>query len=266
MSVTCDICKQEFKSKRFLDKHKGNKIPCNFKCTICDTTLSSRRNYTRHMETEHSNKNQPQITNINNTQNNQNNQNNQLVDVKNNVVMLHPLGLTHHYMNRHEVISPVKNMLVKMVRAKKFALAYETLFKQIHGNPDIPEHHNVYAKDINKDQICVFNGAYFEVHFKDMIIPDMYRILKEEMKWAVNETDLDAEEKDQLMWDIQKNWMHTDVDKDTNMHRIIVNNRPVVEDTFNTKTVYRNLEYIAKSKKLKLKNVTSRNKDPLKLQ
>jgi len=284
--LKCAKCEQFFKRKDHYEKHINNILmPCTLSCIGCHVKYDTKRKFSTHIKScvkynailkaIHDNQadNNQALTNINsntydnvaNTTNNNTNHNNQLVDIKNNVVMLHPLGLTHHYMNREEVISPVKGMLVEMVRQKQFKLAYEKLFQQIHGNPEIPEHHNIYAKEEDSDKVCIFNGKYFQMQMSKIIVPDMYHILKEEMKWAVNNTDLDPKEKDQLMWDIQRDWMDTEVETDKTMERVFYNNKPVVETTFKKNKVYSNLEYIAKANKVQPEQVKWDNSVPLTL-
>lgn len=283
MGFLCIKCNTVFKTYKLLEAHQNRKVPCDFVCKKCYKQLGCRKSYYNHFASEHNNdinNNDSQEASIqnniasvdNNNANNANKSNNtnshnktQINDIKNNVVMLHPLGLTHQYMDREKVVTPVKGMLLKMVREGKFNEAYKILFDQIHGNPELPEHHNIYVHEQGTEQACVFNGKYFIVESLVQITDDMYRVLKAFMKWSVNTSDIDDEEKDQLMWNIQRDWMRTDVKNDKTMERIFFNNKPVVHETFNKYKVFSNLEYIAKLNKCQVEQIKWDNTRPLQL-
>lgn len=257
----CHKCHFGFTSKKRLKNHLNKPIPCvDFKCEYCEKELWSKTNYYRHRaKCKQKNNAQPHINN--NVNENIGNTNNatQINDIKNNIVMMHPLGLMHHYMNKTEVISPVKGIVLELLRQQKYEMAYQKLFEQIHGNPALPEHHNVYVPRTGKNEICIFNGRYFKTELLDIMMPDMFRTLKGEMKWIVRTSDLDEKEKDQLLWDVQANWMNVNEYNDENMERIMYNNKPVVQKTVRNNEVYTNLEYIAKLNDCKPEEVVFKN-------
>jgi len=273
MYYKCDKCESSFKSKKYLKAHELKKVPCDLVCRICNEKLKCRRSYYYHLENEHLDV-QHDLTNpINNVisynTNNSNNTsttNNTLVNDVKNVVMLHPLGLTYHYMNRDEVITPVNGTVLDLVRKEEYKLAYITMFQQIHGNPEIPEHHNIYVKEKGTNEVYVFNGRGFQPIDLQLISADMYERLRGEMRWAVKRSDADEDEKDQLMWNIQADWMYSkNFDANELMEQVFFNNKIVVEDTFKKSKVYTDLSYIAKSKKCAIEDIKYDNSKPLTL-
>ena len=72
------------------------------------------------------------------------------------------------------------------------------------------------------------------------------------MKWMVKTCEhLTEEEKDQLQWDIQANWMIVNDKEDENMKRILHNNKNIVMDTMNNNIVNPNVEMISRLIELK---------------
>lgn len=275
----CHKCDKTFQSETTLKNHLSKTIPCDFssfECEGCGKRIGSESTYRRHLKTCDWMKskvnnviaNNNNISNSHNTNTNTNN-NTLINDVKNNIVMLHPMGLTHQYMWKDdrlgEVISPIRGTVMDLIRQKKFELAYLTMFKQIHGNPEIPEHHNIYVKEKGKNEACVFNGKGFKTEDLSEMSDQMYRILKGEMRWTVNTSDAEDKEKDQLMWDIHAHWMNINSKTDDLMERIFFNNKLIVEDTFRKYKVYTNLDYIARVNKCNVEDIKWDNSTPLTL-
>jgi hypothetical protein len=269
---TCDTCEKTFKSKRTYRNHIAKKC-CEYICEHCGTKFAVKSTYYYHRKTCTHNKE----VNVNNnivssdlsTTNNNNTNNTMINDVKNNIVMLHPLGLTHAYMYKDgklkDVIEPVKSQLLTLVKEEKYELAYLTLFNQIHGNPEVPENHNIYVKEMGSGSACVFNGKLFKNENIIKISNDMHKFLRDEMRWTVNSSDEDDKVKDQMMWNIYANWMNTSMEKSDMMERIFYNNKPVVENTFNNHKVYTNLDYIARKNNCNVEDIVYDNSIPINL-
>lgn len=283
----CETCHKEYKHKNRYRNHIANKCG-SYKCEQCGKNFNARSTYYYHRKICDKNveentdakvnnnvvSNTDQSNNNNNTNNNNNNNNtnnNTLInDVKNNVVMLNPLGLTHAYMFRDgklkDMIEPVKGNIVTLVKERKYELAYMTLFKQIHGNPDIPENHNVYVKDIGSGKARIFNTVSFKDADISKISYDMHKTLREVMRWTVSSSDEEEKTKDQMMWDIYADWMNTSMEKNNMMERIFYNNKQIVEDTINNCKVYTNLEYIARRHNCSIQDIEFDNSIPIKLE
>ena len=257
----CEKCEKEFKYEKKYINHKNKEIPCDFVCRKCGKEFS-RRSYFRHIKTCNKNPdNKRQITNNDITNNNNNNNNivspitnsnnTNTVQNNNNVVMLTPFGLEHNYTmrktgNLEQIIGPARDLILDLLKKKKYQKAYQVLFEQIHGNSLLPQYHNIYMPRLDSDDICVFKGKRFKFDIIEILMPDMYRYLKVEMRWLVHTAlGLDPKEKDQLLWDIQANWMTINEKKDENMKRILRNNKQVVENTLNSKKVWPDVDAIA---------------------
>ena len=165
-----------------------------------------------------------------------------------------------------DMIEPVKGNIVTLVKERKYELAYMTLFKQIHGNPDIPENHNVYVKDIGSGKARIFNTVSFKDADISKISYDMHKTLREVMRWTVSSSDEEEKTKDQMMWDIYADWMNTSMEKNNMMERIFYNNKQIVEDTINNCKVYTNLEYIARRHNCSIQDIEFDNSIPIKLE
>lgn len=53
MSFSCEKCDQTFSTEKRLEKHKSNKIPCDFACQECEKKCSSRDQYNYHVKSRH---------------------------------------------------------------------------------------------------------------------------------------------------------------------------------------------------------------------
>lgn len=258
--LECQKCNTIFTSQKRYDNHVSNILnPCDNRCFGCNYKGRNRRDLTRHKEKceQYQNKEKVMsiINNTNNTNNvttagshNTNNTNNNTNNIVNNqnLIMLTPYALTHMYINKEEVVKPAQNVVLGLIRKQRFKEAYEKLFQQIHGNPNFPQYHNVFIQDREKEEVCVFEGKRFTYELWDTKIPGLFEYFKYEMKWLIRTADIDVKEKDQLLWDIQANWMRLNTHNNENMERILFNNKDIVEDTIKTKYVVPDLATIGR--------------------
>lgn len=245
MSFFCEKCNKKFKSEKILKRHLDNVLnPCDFVCRGCNYKAGSKGGFYRHKK--ECKKHQDMVKVVNNVTSNNNNINasqNQNVtnnnnNVNQNIVLLQPFGVEREYMQKTEVISPVRDVVIGLIKQQRFAEAYEAIFNQIHGNEKYPEYHNIYLPDIERDDIAVFKGRNFKLDSYKRKVPGLYRFLQHEMKRLVwKSDDLDSTEKDQLMHDIQCNWRSINEYNDPDMKRTLYNNRNVVFDTMDKYTV-----------------------------
>ena len=168
MSFTCVKCAKVFKSEKALKKHLDNVLnPCDFVCRGCNYKAGSKGGFYRHKK--ECKKHQEMIKVINNVTTNNNNINapqntvNNMNNINQNVVLLQPFEVERQYMHKTEVISPVRGIVIELLRQQRFAEAYEAIFNQIHGNEKYPEYHNIYLPDINRDEVAVFKGRNFKL-------------------------------------------------------------------------------------------------------
>ena len=255
-NLICEKCSKQFKRKDHYEKHILNVLnPCDYICIGCNKKCKSRKSFFNHKKkcikyisaskaleygTEKITNN---ITNapINvSTQNTQNNTNNQ-------VVLMSPFHLDHHNMEPTVMLSPVRDEIIGLLHKCEYAKAYEKLFNHIHGNEKYPQYHNIYLPNIDGEHLAVFKGRNFVFEEVPEKMPILYRVLKAEMKWMVRTCKyLDPQVKDQMLWDVQANWMQINEYKDMNMRRILRNNKNIVTNTFEKYTVKPDSDMIIK--------------------
>lgn len=228
----CDKCNTPFRHKGHYYKHLKKPVPCNYVCTYCDTKCGSRTAFYQHRKmcegTEKKTKNT--INNIvNNVDASVNNNLNQYIN--RNLVFMTPFGLEYEYMNQKFVVEPIRDVVVDLLKKDKYKLAYEALFKQIHGNNRFPEFHNIYMDDIESSDLCIFKGFDFRFETLQDKLPHLFFFLKNEMDKLVQSADLEPMEKSQLRWNIQANWMCINEKDDKNMKRILHENKKIVHET-----------------------------------
>ena len=244
----CKKCKKTFKSKKYLDKHSVNKVPCNFVCRLCGLKLGCRRSWYNHIKNKHTqNNNVQQINNINNSKNNIDQSSTQ--KNVNNMVFLAPYGLEHKMMEkektyREQVLGSTRDKVLDVLRKHELVEAYQILFEHLHGNQNRPEHHNIFIQDRDRDEVCMFNGRQFSYRRADKEIPGLYRYLMVELKWMVGTADIKFEEKDQLLHDIKCHWRLVNEEKDEDIRRMLYNNKPIVETTIHNNIVKPNTDMI----------------------
>lgn len=246
MSFECSICHKTFKSKKYLHNHiYKNAVPCDFKCNNCGIKLGSKTTFLRHKKKCTEDLSAKVVNNVttNNVNANRNkNTNNNTINTNNNinqnVLLLQPFEVERQYMHKKVVISPIKDVVIGLLREQKYAQAYEALFNQIHGNEKYPEYHNIYLPDINRDEVAIFKGRNFKLDAYENRGPGLFDFLKCEMKKLVNSCAyMDKTEKDQIIHDIWCNWQSVNDQDNPNMKRTLYNNRNVVFGTFNKFTV-----------------------------
>lgn len=246
---TCIKCKQVFTSEKRYVNHLNNTMPCDFKCLNCGKQMSDKRGYYRHKKkcTKSPDKTVNNVNQVNARDDHSNQVNN--VNNNNNLVFLAPYGLEHRMMQkdtayRNELLGGAKEKIVKIVKAQDLLLAYQTLFNHIHGNVDRPEHHNIYMDSRDRDEVCLFTGKQFAFERADRETPALYKFLMLELRWMVGTADIPFNEKDQLLHDIQCHWRLINEKTDEEIRRMLFNNKPVVENTFNNNTVRPNKDML----------------------
>lgn len=254
--VTCKKCGKSMSEGRYKN-HIANVLnPCDNICFGCGTKFNNRQSFYNHKKKCKSYKEKSvNVTNVtagsHNTANNINttNNNNNSQNFNNNVVLLSPYGLEHRMMEkeveyREQVLGSARDRILNIVRENDFPLAYKMLFNHIHGNVDRPENHNIFIKDREKDEVCLFTGKQFAYERADQETPGLYRFLMVELKWMVGSADITFKEKDQLLHDIKCHWRLVNEEKDEDIRRMLFNNKPIVENTVNNHLVKPNKDLI----------------------
>lgn len=243
-SITCKKCGKTMSEGRYKNHISNVLNPCDFKCVGCGTKCNNRQSFYNHKKKcESYHKKSVNIINNNVTTAGSNNTHNTLnVNNHNQIVLLSPYGLEHRMMEkeveyREQVLGSTREKILDIVKQKKFALAYQTLFKHIHGNLDKPEHHNIFIEDREKDEVCLFTGKQFSYQRADEETPGLYRFLMVELKWVVGTADITFKEKDQLLHDIQCHWRLVNEKTDEDIRRLLFNNKQIVEHTINQNVV-----------------------------
>jgi len=256
---TCEKCEKTFiHTKKYLS-HVNNLLnPCDLVCIGCSYQANSKSSWTRHKRSCKQYQNKEQVMNITNNNvttagshntNNTNNTLNNNINNNNQIVLLSPYGLEHRMMEkeveyREQVLGSTRDKILDIVKQQNFTLAYQTLFKHIHGNMDYPEHHNIYIEDRDKDEVCLFTGKQFAYESANQETPGLYRFLMVELKWVVGTADITFKEKDQLLHDIQCHWRLINEETDEDIRRMLFNNKQIVEHTINQNVVRPNTDLI----------------------
>jgi hypothetical protein len=243
VNFVCKKCNKQFAQEGRYKNHIDNvESPCDYVCPGCKKACGSRRSWQRHkkmcklydvvLKDAKSNVVNA-VNNSNNTNNNNTNNNNTQNNVDNQqVVMMQPFDVDHYYMKKAERVKPCGGIVLEMLRHQRFGDVYEVIFKQVHGNEKVPEQHNIFIEDPESGNVVVFKGKNFKYERSEKTIPRLFDRLKYEAQWAVKtDPTLDEEERQQLLWDIQANWMVTDRCNDPNIRRILRNNKAVVLNT-----------------------------------
>lgn len=276
----CEKCGTIFKHEKNYSKHITNKLtPCSLTCIGCKEIMNSKASLSRHkkicdryklvaeemkkraspeynsFQTNNNNNNTNNVTASSHNPNTQihSNSNNSSLHNHNNVIMLSPYGLDHNYMWEDKkmdvMIGPARSTVVQLLEQKKYKEAYEILFRQMHGNPLLPQHHNVYMEDRNKDEVFHYRTNRFNASLADQIVEGLNRAFFDEMKWLINSSDLSAEDKDQLVHNLRCYYNLIDLQKDENMRRLLFNNRDIVKNTIKNNYVIPDIEMIRRYNK-----------------
>lgn len=253
----CIICKRGFDREWKLRRHLVKKLPCDLRCKMCGYISNNERSFYNHRkkcQEEHEQKSSSQLTNNTNnidgstTNNNVDCSSNKSFNNNNqNIVMLQPFDVDHYYMKKGGSIGQKRDHVVGLLKDERYADAYEVLFKQIHGNHETPQHHNIYLANIEDPHLAIFRGLDFVLEKTEISLPRLLSRLKFEMGWLVKTCDyLNDKEKDQLLWDIQANWMCINETNDPNIRRLLRNNKNVVMKTMKNNIVKSDVEMIKK--------------------
>lgn len=253
-NFTCSACGTKYTTEKRYTNHL-NTGHCAFLCSKCGKQSKSRQGLYQHKKACKE-KNTVNKTNNNNivTSNSHNPTNNMLNNQNNNqnIVMLQPFDVDHYNMKKEDAIGSKRNLIVRLLEEEKYHIAYEELFKHIHGNKELPQHHNIY---MDGENLAIFRGYDFENEAPEKSLHRILSRLRFEMGWLVKSCDrLNEKEKEQLLWDIQANWMVINEKKDPNMKRILRNNKKVVMRTMKNN--------IVKSDTQMIKNVLALKDDP----
>ena len=251
--LKCHKCQKIFKNEKKYQKHVTNVInPCDLKCVACGHVCTSKSGFTRHKKTCKWHEKLEQTINnvsagINNVDaHNQTNNNNQTNNTNNNnlnqsIVLLQPHGVDKGYMKKTEVMFPVRDIVLNLVKLGKIDEAYETIFNQVHGNEKYPELQNIYLPTMDRDEVAVFIGKNFKLDEWDKRVLPLFDFLRTEMRrfvWGYKDINtLTASEKDKLDYSIKKHWRNVNEHNDINMKRTLFNNKPVVFNTFDKNVV-----------------------------
>lgn len=228
--LTCEQCNRTFKYIKAYKKHISN-MDCAHICKICGLGNMSRSTFYRH-------KNECKLETVNVT--------------TNNIVLLQPFDVDHYFMEKEDVIGSKRDVIVGLIKNSKYQEAYEVLFKHIHGNENLPEHHNIYLSDVDHDSIIVFRGIDFVFEDPEKTLPRLFYRLKYEIKWLVGTCSyLSPKEIDQLKWNVQAHWMDVRAETDTHIRRVLVNNRKVVEKTMRDNVVKTDIKMLKEWKDIK---------------
>lgn len=269
LNYICQKCGKDFKQQKRFENHINNETnPCDLTCIGCGVKSRSRGSFRYHKtrcpyyiryincltSTPTINNVTPTINNIDNSKTVNNNQN---------IVLLQPFDIDHYYMKKEETIGSRRDEIVKLLKSDKYSEAYECLFKEIHGNTKHPERHNIYLPHIDKAEIAVFRGYSFTLDTAEKTLPRMYYRLKHEMDWLVKTAkSLNENERSQLRWNIQANWMQINESDDPEMKRILLNNKNIVLNTLKNNIVKIDKEMLNEWNLLKTKDRNPRIPSP----
>ena len=258
----CPKCNKHMSKTRYISHVNNILNPCDLRCVGCGKYHNNRQSFYRHKKKcdlyqqkldEINNKTLSTSESvINNTNNIDGSTTTNNVDCSSktfnnnqNIIMLEPFDIDHYYMKKNVVIGPKRNHIVELLKDERYADAYEVLFKQIHSNHKLPQHQNIYLPSIESPNLAVFRGIDFILEKSEISLPRLFGRLKFEMKWLVKTCDhLSETEKDQLLWDIQANWMCVDETGDVDIRRALSNNRNVVMKTLQNNIVKSDVDMI----------------------
>ena len=251
----CEKCSKTFDNKKKYIAHLNRDVPCDYTCRICGKQYS-KAGYYKHRKSAHpTSQHNPQLVIDSSTHTASANSNNTLqsntTNNLNNMVMMVPFGLEHRTtlntpQGREELIGGSRDLILNLVRNGEFEKAYEVLFKQIHGNTLLPQYHNIYMDNNEDHNICAFKGRYFKLESVDVLGDKLLHFLRREMQWLVFTAQIEFDEKDQLIANILHDWRRIDTKQDPTVKRMLRNNKPVVENTFQKNEVWPDLKAIAK--------------------
>jgi hypothetical protein len=278
----CKKCDQTFSHELHFFAHKNSKIPCDYVCEYCDAILSCKRSYRRHLQSckiyqkkpkkDDVEDDVPKISNemndnsITNSVNSPStNTNNVGRDVNNNnnnqAIMMNPFGVEHFTMKKEVNMGHLRPKMRKFLRECDFAGAYDTIYTNVHGDPEKPENHNHLLEFIDASHVIVLRGEKFRLVPVEEFSGDIYSYLRYEIDWlAKTDPLLTEQEKSQLRWDLIANWMSTDIDHEKSLRLIIHKNKDIVLNTFKNRQVYMNQENVAKFKKIKVDSLKTTGK------
>ena len=263
----CDKCDRVFKHEKSYLKHISNKLnPCDLVCIGCFEKVASRGSWHKHKtlckdykrvseEMKKRESSEYKINahainshNTNNTNNANTNNANTLINNNANMIMLSPYGLDHTYMwkdkKQEEMIGPARGYIIELIRDQKCMEAYEKMFKQMHGNPMLPENHNVYMEDREKDEVYHYRSHRFNLNSADRIVKGLNMAFFKEMRWLINSSELDWNDKDQLVHNLRCYYNYIDLEKDELMRKLLYENRDIVKNTIRNNHVVPNEELI----------------------
>ncbi len=188
MEFACSVCQYTSDHRRHVIRHiikKKNcgsgireviEIPIEIKCDFCNKTFSTRETMKEHIkktckhkdsvkdarikELEKELKEAKSVTINNNSNNNNNNIN---------------IIIVNNYENTSldKLNDKLYNKIIK--DAEEVYKIIPNLIKQIHFNPDIPENHNVYLSNKNKNNkhLSVFRNGHWEIENKNTEIDNL---------------------------------------------------------------------------------------------
>jgi hypothetical protein len=244
----CDKCNKKFQSEKKLQSHLKNILnPCDFVCKGCGFSAGSKGSFYRHKKDCKKHEELQLITNnvannnvnapTNNTQNIGNLNNN----LNQSIVLLQPYKQDYEYTRKTDMFGPVRDIVLDLVKMGKFEEAYVTIFNQMWGNPHLPQHHNIYLPDINRDEVAVFKGRNFKLHDFEAESHDLYRILTHEMHryvWYYEDINtFTCKEKNDLSAKIDQHWQTINEKNDSLLKRTLYNNKSLVKETFDKNVV-----------------------------
>ena len=141
-----------------------------------------------------------------------------------------------------KVMFPVRDVVLNLLRQHKIDEAYEVMFNQFHGNPQLPQYHNIYLPDMNRDEVAIFKGTNFILDAMENRTPKLFEFLRHEMRRIVlsypDVNDLTRDEKDELNNRIIAHWNCINEKKDLHMKRTLFNNKSTVFETFEKNRVH----------------------------
>ena len=198
----CEKCYKTFERKDFLQRHMDRKTPCvpekipvitkgnpDHVCKDCGKDFASAYSLKRHMQSCDSDTNRSYILRIlqeleelkangSNRSTTVNNITNNNLTLQQNNVNLNVIvcGFGNEDLSRLD-ISKIKQLI--MDKAQEFI---PRMIEEIHVNPQIPEHHNIYY-DVPKAQLMVFkqNGelSTWELADLDVVNKDLAQRIKQ---------------------------------------------------------------------------------------
>jgi len=187
MEFGCSICGYVSKQKEHVIKHINKKkscgsgakeiieIPIDIKCQYCNKTFSTKRIMERHIKKTCKNKEDILLNEINKLKN-------EIKELKqpttindystNNTINIFIVN-NYEDTNLDKITDKVYNKIIK--DADEVYQIIPRLIKEIHFNPKIPENHNIYISNRNKNNkhLQVYRNKQWEIDRKDNEIDNL---------------------------------------------------------------------------------------------